>query len=385
MSVNNDFYKVINELVSSATNGTLEATDYEKFIDSGRTITDIDGQDLQNNFISALMNRIGKVINTFRSYEGKYKDLIRGTITNGNTIEMIMNHFYDTQAAAFVNLQDNTTVDQYVINKPKTAVRYHTETNAYAIPVTIQRDQLVKAFESPEAMDYFIASITGSVINSNEFAREKGRIALVAKMIAFDYANGSSNESNPDAPAQVYKLISLYNASHIKSQIDGADGVKVLNNEDFVKFAVETIKKVLRKIKSPSAQFNHEGIVTFTPDYGTHLFVNSALVSAMATHIYTNNYNPEYSVLKDYIDVDYWQNANSPLTVIDTPAEGEAITVNNCIAVVCDYYAVGEYLKEQSMDTTPYNARGKYWNNWLNVETRYIHNTFANSVIFVLE
>lgn len=381
MAVNNNFYKTINDLVSSATNGEMSVTDYDTFIDSGRAILDINGQDLQNNFITALMNKIGLVLNTFRSYEGKYKELIRGTITNGNTIEMIMTHFYDTQAAAFVNLQDNTTVDQYVINKPKTEVRYFVDTNAYSIPVTVQRDQLVKAFESPEAMDYFIASITGSVLNSNEFAREKGRIGIVAKMIAFDYANGTSNTSKPDAPAQVYKLVSMYNVTHG----DEIAAEYALNSENFVKFAVETIKKVLRKIKSPSAQFNCEGITTFTPDYGTHLFVNSALVSAMATHIYTNNYNPEYSVLKDYIDVDYWQNANTPLTVIDTPAEGDAITVNNCIAVICDHYAVGEYLKEQSLDTTPYNARGKYWNNWLNVETRYIHNTFANSVIFVLE
>lgn len=383
--VNNNFYLTINELVTQASSGEVTGViDYETFIDAGRTILDIQGTDLQNNFISALMNKIALSINTFRSYNGKYKELVRGTVTSGNTIEMIMNQFYETQAAAFVSLADNGTVDQYEIHKPKIEVKYYTETNAYSIPITIQRDQLIKAWENPASMDSFIAGVTGSVLNSNEFAREKGRIGMVAGLITYVYDNGDY-ATTEDEPAQIYKLVTLFN-NRLADSSEVVNADTALRSEKFIKFAVETIKKVLRKVESPSTEFNSEGIITFTPDYSKHLFVNGALTSAMDTHIYTNNYNPEYSILKDYIMVDYWQNAKKPLDVAYNHTGNDVESnVTGVLALVCDYYTIGEYLKEQSMDTTPYNARGKYWNNWLNVETRYITNNYANAVIFVLE
>lgn len=385
MAVNNEFFETINNLVDEAVGRDVEFPyiTFENFVEVGKNLLNTNGTDFANNYISALMNKIALTINTFRSYNGKYKELIRGSLDKGNTIEMIMHRFYETQSAAFTNLVDNETVDQYEIHKPKIEAKYFVDSNTYTIPITIQRVELIKAWESPVAMDNFIATIVGSVLNSNEFAREKGRIAMVASLIV-KTSNSNNAATTEDDPAQIYRLVTLYNAKAPDNEKVTSDNA--LRSEKFIKFAVETIKKVSRKIESVSTSFNIDGIETFTPDYAKHLFVNGALTSAMDTYIYTNNYRPEYSVLKDYIMVDYWQVAERPLDIDWLDNENnEPIRIGPVLCVLCDYYSLGEYVVEQTMDVTPYNARGKYWNNWLNVELRYLNNYAANSVVFTLE
>ena len=166
--VNNNFYQTINGLVAQATNGAMEhIVDYSSFIEAGKKITDIANTDLQNGFVNALMNRIAMVINTARNYEGAYKELSRGSLEYGNTIELVIQGFYDAQPASFTNLVEGESVDQYKIYKPKVDVDYYVDTNAYKIPITIQYDQLKKAFNSAAEMDSFVRDTTMYVLNSN--------------------------------------------------------------------------------------------------------------------------------------------------------------------------------------------------------------------------
>lgn len=378
--VNTNFYKTVNSLMSfSSGAGVPEVVDYATFIEAGKTILQLDGESVQNGFINPLMNKIGLSINVVRSYEGSYKELTRGTLQYGDTIEMIMNYFYDTQAAVFNNLVDGTTVDQYEINKPKADVSYFIDSNSFDITRTIQRVELEKAFSSPAAMDKFIAGITTYVVNSAEEAREVGRIALVGKLIIdLDASNAAANDN---APATKYNLVTMYN------NLTGAEltSDNCLYNEEFIKYAVAVIKKVMGKTEKASASYNLKGLKTFTPASGRHLFVNSALTSAMDTYIRTDNYNPEFSVLTDYINVPYWQDEDAPFVVKSkTGDEGETVTSSPVVAVFCDEYAIGEYLRTQAMEQSPYNARGRYWNMFLHVEVKYVENTSANAVLFTL-
>lgn len=378
--VNTNFYKTVNSLMSFASGaGVPEVVDYATFIEAGKTILQMDGESVQNGFINPLMNKIGLSINVVRSYEGSYKELTRGTLEYGDTIEMIMNYFYDTQAAVFNNLVDGQSIDQYEINKPKAEVSYFVDSNSFDITRTIQRVELEKAFSGPAAMDKFITGITTYVVNSAEEAREVGRIALVGKLIIdLDASNAATSDN---APATKYNLVTMYNA------LTGAEltSDNCLYNEEFVKYAVAVIKKVMGKTEKASASYNLKGLKTFTPASGRHLFVNSALTSAMDTYIRTDNYNPEFSVLTDYINVPYWQDEDAPFVVKSkTGAEGETVTSSPVVAVFCDEYAIGEYLRTQAMEQSPYNARGRYWNMFLHVEVKYVENTSANAVLFTL-
>lgn len=382
MAVNNNFYPTINGLVAQATNGAnTPITDYTSFIENGKTIMELKNTDLQNNFINALMNRIALVLDTARNYEGSYKELSRGTLGFGNTIELVIQRFYEAQSAPFVTLTDGESVDQYKVYKPQVDVDYYVDTVAYQIPITIQYDQLKKAFETPAAMDAFINNTIMYVMNSNELNREAGRIALVADLIVKDTQATEAADTN--TPAQNYKLVTLYN------DITGTQltAENCLYNSEFVKFAVSTMNKVIERTKKVSESYNSRGIKTFTRPQDRHLFINSALVSAKGTYVFPEAFNNSDEInLKDYIEVPFWQNEKTPLTVTyeDPENDGESLTTDPVIAVMCDKFAIGEYVRKQDMRTTPFNASGEYWNNFLNVELKYLSCDAANSIVFTL-
>lgn len=381
MAVNNNFYKTLNELVQRATNGTVgEIVDYNSFIETGKKLTDMVGNELRNNFVNALMNKIGKTLMDIRSYDGAYNELVRGAIPYGNTIELIMCKFYEARVAPFVELKNGDSVDQWVIAKPEADVNYFVDTNAFSIPVTIQRDQLIKAFTSPYEMDTFISGIMTYVRNSIELRREAGRIGMVADWVdTLDSQEVSVESTDENRPAMKYNLLSIYKA-HTGADLS-ADNC--LYNEEFVKFAVATIIKVMNRMKKVSENYNLEGYKTFTPDDKRHLFVNSILSSAISTYVPRPYLNNEEVNLTDYIEVPYWQNELSPLTV-SAAHDGEEVESSPVVCAILDKFALGEYLKSFTTETTPYNAGGKYWNVWSHIETRYIKNRYANSVIFTL-
>lgn len=391
MAVNNNFYSTVNRLASyGLQGGTIsEIVDYASFVDVGKTITDIGGEQLANNFMSNLANVLALVIDTHRSYIGKYSDIFRGSISYGNTIQMIMDGFYDTQAAVFADLPaDGESVDQYVINRPTTNVRYYTDTNAYSIPVTVTRDQLRKAWRSPEEMDAFIRNnIIGAVLNANEYHREIGRINAVNSQIALALSTPHSPTNVINLQYVMFKTLPKWTVATFVEDAKKQFNEILINNPEIVRYIVSTIRHYSRAIESPSNLYNTEGITTFTPATGKRLYLLDRFAKAADALIYQNAFNPDYNKLDDYVTVNYWQNAADDISIsadikYNEDAGHTTDTSSNVIGVLFDEYAVGEYLHSQTVDATPYNSRGKYWNYWLNVETELINNPFANTIVF---
>ena len=384
MSVNANFYAMINELVARASSGTITGiVDYSTFIDAGKKIGDLAGTDFANAFNAALLNKIHLTLDTFRGYNDAYGDLVQGTMPANGAIEIITQTLYETREAAFVSLIDGQTVDQYEIAKPSDIVEYYTEDQAYQIPITIQRAELIGAFKSPETMDAYLRKKVGAVVNSNRVARENGRIGLVASSII--EAASTSQATDADEPSRHYNLLKLYN------DITGA-GLTTSNclyNAEFVRFAVGQIKVVLEKIKKFSNSYNEAGAYTFTPEdkKERHIYVNSRFASAMEVYIRPEPGDRRSILLEDYVNVPYWQNEDTPLQVndVDPLDDTKEITSPKTVAVVFDRFALMEYLVFEHMLATPLNARGEYYNNWMNVQTKFIKNKNANLVIFTIE
>ena len=386
MAVNNNFYETINDLVAQSMGSeAIDVVDYASFVEAGKTILADTGtiNGLANNWVAALLNKIALSIDTFRGYTGKFTELNRGQIGYGNTIEMIMYHFYDTVAAGFTALTEGESVDQYVVYKPDIEAFYYTDSNAYAIPITIKRDQLKKAFSSPESMDKFISGIMGSVINSNEKTRERGRAGMLAKAVDESAANEGAkvvDDAWIGQPGTCYKLVTMYNETYEPETDLTAD--TALQDPNFIAFAVEVINSVLGTVGEASTEFNVAGIESFSRPEDRTLYVASQF-AAKAKRVYSNTYNPEYNMLAEFKPVGAWQNLNDPLSIEVEGGESDDRTYK-CLACIADFYSVGEYVVSQEMDVTPYNARGKYWNNFLNVEVRYLINLGANFVSFLL-
>lgn len=397
MAINTNFYQTINELVNEGLSGAIgvhPVTDYTTFVQTGHSLNDINGGELANNFVKNLMNKTAITLSTFRSYKGRYDDIFRGSLDNGNTIELVVQGFYEAREPQFANLSDGQSVDHYKITLPKTHTKYYTDSNAYQIPVTISRSQIRKAWESPAAMDSFIQGIIGSVLNSNEMKRQIGRQGAVTNAIAICMGADPSTMKCTTEPITGVCVADLTDNPSTSITREGWD--KRINSfysdGDKLRTAVAKIRSTLHKMGEYSEKYNPEGIPTFTPDSGKRLYLLDDFAKACDAHIYQGAFNPEYNQLVDYVDISYWKNADYPWSTVENSMDEEDAYSNydtsktamcyGVVALAFDEFAIMEYLKQQSLDVTPLNAAGQYWDYYLNVDTQLINNLMANCVPF---
>ena len=158
MAVNKEFYKTINELTNRSITGEVTVPiDAATWIDYGKSMQNLDGQNLVNGFLKNLLNRVKVVVDTYRTYKGKFLGVYRDTADFG-VIEMYMKHFYDSRQAPFIGLKTGEQFP-FTVYMPEMDVTYFTDTNARQTPITIQTIELRGAFDSPEKMDKFINHI----------------------------------------------------------------------------------------------------------------------------------------------------------------------------------------------------------------------------------
>ena len=391
MSINNNFYEVINSLVSQGAGSELVVTDHKSFIDYGKQLDKINGTEIANNFLSALANRIAQVVELYRGYNGDFTDLYRGNIEYGQTIEQIMFQWYDSTAAGWTQLNDGETFGAYTISKPQIAVNYYEKENSYDIEKTIQFEMLKKAFTSEAEMSSFMSGIFGMFTNSNELIREEARLGMIAGAIMKQYTGtGSIKATSSDALGGMYNLRECYATDTGDTTLNNAAIEVMLNNEKFIKYTMATIKKVKKKMTKPSTKFSSSRkIKTFTPENAQQTYLAAGLKTAIDSYIINTAHYPEGAdVLNlDAKSVAYWQSAASPYDITTnnpSVAANISITLHGVVGIVFDDWACGEYTSVQTMDISPYDAKHRCWQYIYHGLCRYVVNQDANFVVFYI-
>lgn len=379
MAINTAFYATMNELFNRATKGvTTEVVDYNTFIDVGKQLADLQAVDLQNGFLNPLMNKIKVHIDTFRTYESAYDDMLKGNADFG-TIEMVTHRFYKARYSPFVSLPeayDDETMNPFIVSKPDISARYYTFSDAWEYALTIQETDLRGAFKDPNAMENFIKNVSGDVINSDSFSKETNRLALIAYGLNA-CLNNVTEAVTSDTACVKYNLLKLYNAE-VGANLT-AD--TCLHEPKFVGYCTEVIRKVGKLMRKATPLFNINGeYETFTPSAEQKLKVVSAFDSAIRLSV-INAYNKEYGMLTgNYEVVPYWQNIEKPLQITNDTTEYRNEKI---LAFLYDNYAFGEFI-DYNNTTAQYNARCEYFTHFWHGVRRYVANNDANTVVFYI-
>ena len=384
MSINNNFYSVVNSLVSQGAGNAIAITDHNSFIDFGKQLDGINGTEIANNFLSALANRIAQVVEQYRGYTGDYTELYRGNIEYGQTIEQIMYNWYESNAAGWTQLNDGETFGTYTISKPNVKVNFFEKENAYDIEKTIQIEMLKKAFTSESEMNSFMSGIFGMFTNSNELIREEARLGMIAGAIA---KNSTAAATTSEALSTSYDLRKCYKTDTGDASLDDKSIEVLLHNENFVKYTMATIKKIKKKMTKPSIKFSQTGNVkTFTPENAQNTYLAAGLKTAIDSYIInTAHYAEGASVLNlDAKSVAYWQSAESPYDIKSGTSDSDKKEVFGVVGIVFDDWACGEYTSVETMDISPYDAKKRCWQYIFHGLCRYVVNADANFVTFYI-
>ena len=117
------------------------------------------------------------------------------------------------------------------------------------------------------------------------------------------------------------------------------------------------------------------------------MFVNSAFVAAQNAYVKSVNFHPENAVIPTgYEEVPNWGDESHPLQVTTKNSGGNAnVQTAPVVALLADKWAMGEYVEHSAVRTTPYNAAGEYYNEYLNYQLKLVRNKYANTIAFTLE
>jgi len=305
---------------------------------------------LQNEFLNALVNRIGRVLLTSKMYDNPWSMFKKGLLEFGETIEEI-----------FVNLAkpfkfDPAVAETQIFKREIPDVRsaFHIMNYQKFYKATIQNDQLRQAFLSWQGITDLIAKIVDAMYtgaNYDEFQVMK--YMLCKNIVRGNLYPVNVDVTNPKSVAADFKAIS--------------------NDLEFMK-----------------TKYNVSGVHTTSKKDEQYLIVDAQFDATMDVEVLASAFNMDkaefmgHRVLIDsFAELDterlallFADDANYvPLT------DAEIATLGDIKAVIVDkdWFMIFDNFMNF---TEQYNGEGLYWNYWYHVWKTFSVSPFANAIVF---
>ena len=308
----------------------------------------------QNAFLSELLNRIGLVIISSKSYQNPWANLKRGRLEYGEVIEDIFINIcepfsYNPELA-------ETQVEKRV--KPDVEAMLYRINSQIFYKQTIQQATLRQAFTSSTGVVNLITGIIDAMYTAMEYDERLAMKYILVQRIL----NGT-----------MYKQIIPANAT----------------SEQLIT-AVKTVSNLLM---TPSRKYNSAGVLNYALKNDQYVFVTSAFDAQSGVEVLAKAFNVDYVqfsgryiVLDDFsftpdelarLDIIF---ADEPSYVRPTSQQLTKLKEVPLVTVDKDFFMV--YDVEQYFDMRK-NQEGMYENNWLHVWKVYASGYFANAVMYV--
>lgn len=329
-----------------------DANDVESIRTIGAIIMDYPA--LQNEFLNALVNRIGRVMLTSKMYSNPIAFFKKGVLEYGESIEEIFVNIAKVQ-------EFNPEIAEQEVFKrvvPDVRAAFHIMNYQKFYKATVTQEQLKQAFLSWDGVTDLIARIVDSMYtgaNYDEF--------LVMKyLLARHILDG-----------RVYPVT-----------------VPTVTAEN-AKAIITTVKGVSNKLTFMNSEYNPAAVRTFTDKTDQYMIVNSVFDATMDVNVLASAFNMDkaeflgHRVLIDgFGDLDVARLgeifAGDP--TYNEPSKDELAALNAIPAVIVDkdWFMVFDMLTQF---TEQYNGQGLYWNYFYHVWKTFSVSPFANSVLFV--
>lgn len=309
---------------------------------------------LQNEFLSALVNRIGRVMVTSKTYENPWAMFKKGFLEFGETIEEI-----------FVNIAKPFQFDPAVAETdvfkreiPDVRSAFHIMNYQKYYKTTISNDQLRQAFLSWEGITDLIARIVDSMYTGANYDEFQTMKYMLARYIL---------------DGRMYPVtIQAVTSANMNSIVSG-------------------IKGISNKFEFLSDAYNPAGVKTYSVKNDQYMLVNSNFDATMDVEVLATAFNmSKAEFLGHRVLVDSFGSldtarlaelfANDPN--YEEIESGDLELLDSIPAVVVDrnWFMVFDNFNNF---TEQYNGQGLYWNYWYHVWKTFSVSPFSNAALFV--
>ena len=392
MAVNNmtkeQAYQLINAIHTQATGQVaIQPTDLSSFISVAQS-TLAAGYEQTLNAITQVLSR---TIVSVRPYDEKFKGLEMTADQWGGIIRKL--NFADTPAEAdpthaTVNGQ---SVDPYVVKKPVVLETRFVGSDVWMDSVTVFKEQLRTAFQNESAFGSFMTGLMTHLLNKRTQWLENQKRSLLANMIAAksDIGGGS-----------VIHLLSEYNAAiGLATPLTATTVMQPANYGPFMKWVYARVSEVSRLMTERSQLFQQTitgcPIMRHTPMADQRVYFAANFLEAMDARVLADTYHDNFLRYADVEGVSFWQDINDPLKVSVTPvyvdntgavkAASANVVVDNVIGIIFDRDALGYNVYNEALETSPYNAKGQYYNIFSHADVQLQSDVTEKAAIFLLD
>ena len=334
--------------------------EYQQDIPVIKSISDIPavGQSIvgnpvrSNEFINALVNRIALVVANSAIFRNPYEALKKGYLEYGESVEDIFVDLakvqpYDAEKAADVELKRTL---------PDVKAAFHVMNWKVKYPITIQREELQRAFTTASGVEEMVMRIIDSVYTAAAY----DEFLLFKYLIIKNVANGQIGMIDVSSTSDLYELGGVFRGTS--------------NMFTFLK-----------------RDYNFAGVLNNCPKENQYIFMPAQFNGMFDSVNLARAFNMEKAdflgkllLIDDFttFDNDRWAEIAAESDMVEEVSSGELAIMENVVAILVDerFFQVYDNL---SLMTDTRVANGLYWNyfyhNWKIVAT----SPFANAAAFV--
>lgn len=306
---------------------------------------------MANEFISTLVNRIASVEVKSAMFNNPYADLKKGFLELGETVEEV---FVSIAKAREFNVE-KAPAREFKRSLPDVRTAFHTMNWRVQYPVTIQRNDLERAFLSVSGVTDMIARIVDTLYNGANYDEYLLFKYLLIKAI-------SSGKAKPIA----------------------------VDTTDAKDFGIKA-RATSNKLTFMSNEYNNAGVTTVTDKADQYIFIDADWEAQYDVEVLASAFNMDKA---DYIGrrklIDNWATFDNDRfsiirensTMIDEVTDAELTLMADVKAVLVDreWFQVYDNLSEFS---EKFVASGLYWNYFYNVWKTISFSPFSNIAVFV--
>lgn len=305
-----------------------------------------------NQFINALVNRIAMVRVQSATFNNPYKNLKKGYLEFGETIEDIFVNIakvIDYSAEKGINREFRRTY-------PDVRSAFHVMNFRVMYPITIQDNDLKMAFLNMEGVQNLIAKIVDSVYTASEYD---------------EYL--------------LFKYLLIKAVSHGKFYPKAVDVTTDVKNSAI---AFRGMSNTLPFMKN---EYNEAGVKTTTPKERQIIFMDANFNAQFDVEVLASAFNMEKAdfmgrlhLIDDWttFDNERWEQLRDASDGIEEVSASELSLMGSVKAVIVDenWFQIYDNLNKM---TEKYVASGLYWNYFYHTWKTVSYSPFANAVVFV--
>ena len=357
-----DILNVIRENASlEYQNAVPKVSEVDDIIKVGQIIAGTPG--LQNQFVSALINRIGLVMANSATFNNPYASLKKGVLEYGELVEDI-----------FVGL---AKVVEYVPSKAKSREFARTfpdvKSAFYKVnwrvmyPLTIQDADLEMAFLNNGDVTGFITRLINAIVVSQEYDEFLLFKYLLIKAVAhgkmYPVAVDGSDLKNYASEFKSYRnktkfMKREYNEAGVRNNIEDGKLAIFIDSDFDAKFDVNVLASAFNMDKADfiGRRFLIDDFTTFD--------------------------NERWEIIRQNTIIQMKGETSDDGGIIETVTDDELALMQNVKAIMIDTDWFQVYDKKSIMKETQVSS-GLYWNYFYHMWKILAHSPFANAIVFV--